>query len=83
MNLDATFGMFEMERAAEKIILASRTDDGQWKDVSFDDLWPTLDSQCQTGLLQLLLYGWLCASVVSKRHFGVTAGFIDRVKKRI
>jgi len=82
-----TFGMFEMEVAAE-IIVQKAEEAGNWDiTVALEDF--LLDSDKfllnanRRGFLDLLAYGWVVPCLLTKDNFKITADFISRVTPKI
>lgn len=76
--LSATFGMCEMESAAEQIVKLAIAD-GDWNSaiVSYEQMGD------KNGFLQLLVFGWLSPFLFTKHLFLPNQAFIDRVTKRV
>lgn len=90
IRFQATFGMFEMEVAAAKIVGKAEAA-GSWNiGVSLDDFED--GSEClddfskraaRTGFLHLISNGWLEPNLLFKSEFCVRQEFINRVKHKI
>lgn len=66
-----------MENAAEQIVeLADK-----FKDWNISVIYEVMS--CKEGFLQLIYYGWLTPYHLSKKEFGVSQAFIDRVTKKL
>ena len=68
--------MCEMENAAEQIVDLAI----QWEDWNISMTYDKSDDK--NGFLQLIYYGWLAPFLLSKKEFGVTQNFIDRVTSK-
>ena len=79
-RLMGVFGMFEMEKAAEKILEKAEKNQSWDIEVSLSEMGD--DVSAENGFLHLLSYGWLRPTAFSKSHFRISQSFIDRLLEK-